>query len=222
VTHDAPHPEPAPRPRRFWLTVGEVVAVAGLALAALNYWDNRHDRAQAEREQAQARPRAKVPAFVMRGGVDEHGERVLLEPVDQGQVIQSQRYLFPSAVLDHAKEIGAGRPQVALAWFDDGLKRELKAARKAGAPLPQGEAALPIGVVTTYVEDGDLRTDRSLYRVGYAASPGLLGAVKLELQGVSLIRRGVTGDLQGAVDAQWRAERPKPPRPLSAGDNPPG
>jgi hypothetical protein len=65
-----------------------------------------------------------------------------------------------------------------------------------------------------------MRTDRSLYRVGYVARGGLLGAVKLELQGVSLLRRGVTGDLQGVVDAQWRADRPKPA--ASAGDNPPG
>jgi hypothetical protein len=220
LTQDTPRPEPSPRPRRLWLTVGEAVAVAGLGLAALNYWDNRHDRVEAEQQRAQAKAPARASAFVMRGGADKDGERVLLEPVDQRQVIQSQRYLFPTAVLDHAREIGAGRPQVALAWFDDGLKRELKAARKDGARLPEGEAELPVGVVTTYVEDGEMRTDRSLYRVGYVARGGLLGAMKLELQGMSLLRRGVTGDLQGAVDAQWRADRPKPA--ASAGDNPPG
>ncbi|HTI66346.1 MAG TPA: hypothetical protein VL460_02240, partial [Caulobacteraceae bacterium] len=85
--------------------------------------------------------------------------------------------------------------------------------RKTGAPLPEGEAVLPVGVETSYVEGGRMLTDRSLYRVGYVATPGLLGAVKLRLLGVSLIRRGLGGDLQGAVDAQWRATGPAPPPP---------
>ena len=127
---------------------------------------------------------------------------------DAGQLVQTQRYLFPAAVLGHAKEIGAGQLQIDLVWFEDGLGEVLKAARKAGGALPEGEAALPVGVVTTYVENGESRTDQSLYRVGYVAESGLLGAVKLRLVGASLVRRGVTGDLQAAVERAWAAEAP--------------
>ncbi len=204
-------PTPAQSQRRFWLTVGEVVAVAGLLLAGLNYWENHRDREEAAAQAAQAAKAAQVrPAsvFLMRGEADADGQRVMLEPTKAEQVVQTQRYLFPKPVLDHAREIGAGRLQIDLAWFDDGLKKALKAARKAGAALPEGEAMLPVGVITTYVENGETHTDSSIYRVGYVASGGLLGAVKLKLLGVSLIRRGVAGDLQAAVDAAWRAELP--------------
>jgi hypothetical protein len=208
MSEDAPKPESKPRGFRFWLTVGEVVAVLGLGLAALNYWDSHREREQVQREEAEKARTQGRSVFLMRGEADEDGERVMLEPVDPGQVVQTQRYLFPAAVLDHAKEIGAGRLQIDLVWFEDGLKRALKAARKAGAPLPKGEAALPVGVITRYVEDGETRTDRSIYRIGYVAGPGLLGAVKLKLIGATLVRRNVGGDVQAAVEAAWRREAP--------------
>jgi hypothetical protein len=37
MSEDAPKPEPKSRGFRFWLTIGEVVAVLGLGLAGLNY-----------------------------------------------------------------------------------------------------------------------------------------------------------------------------------------
>lgn len=199
--------------RRFWLTVGEVVAVLGLGLAGLNYWEGHRDREQALRQEAQKAQAQNRSVFLMRGEADKKGERVILQPTDPGQVVQTQRYLFPGAVLDHAKEIGAGRLQIDLVWFDHGLGRALKAARKAGASLPEGEAMLPVGVVTTYVENGETRTDQSIYRVGYVAEPGLLGAVKLRLLGATPMRRDVKGDVQAQVDAAWRAAAPEGANP---------
>lgn len=212
MSDDVPAPESAEakkQGRRFWLTVGEVVAVLGLGLAGLNYWESHRDREQALRKEAETAEVQRRSVFVMRGEADRKGERVMLTPTNPDQVVQTQRYLFPAEVLDHAKEIGSGRLQVDLVWFDHGLARALKADRKAGGDLPQGEAALPVGVITTYVENGETRTDQSLYRVGYVAEPGLLGAVKLKLIGASLIRRGVSGDVQAQVDAAWRAQHPK-------------
>jgi len=206
MSQEAPKPEPRPQGRRFWLTVGEVVAVLGLGLAGLNYWENHRDREQALRQEAVKAQAQSRSVFLMRGEADDDGERVMLEPTDLTQVVQTQRYYFPTPVLDHGKEIGAGRLQIDRVWIDDGLKSALKAARKAGAPLPKGEARLPVGIVTTYVEEGETRTDQSIYRVGYVVQPGLLGTLKLKLVGVSLVRRDVKGDVQAAVDAAWRAE----------------
>lgn len=221
MSQDAASSKARKEGRRFWLTVGEVVAVLGLGLAGLNYWEGHRDREAALRQEA-ARAQAEAKAqsrsvFLMKGDTDKRGERVLFEPANPAQVVQTQRYLFPAAVLDHGKEIGAGRLQIDLAWFEDGLETALKAARKAGARLPEGEARLLVGVITTYVENGETRTDQSLYRVGYIAEPGLLGAVKLKLLGAALERRDVRGDLQAAVNAAWRAAAPKPP-PAKAGD----
>jgi len=188
--------------------VGEVVAVLGLGLAALNYWESHRDHEQTVRQEAEKTQAQSRSVFLMRGQANKGGDRVMLDPTNPGQVVQTQRYLFPSPVLDHAKEIGAGRLQVDLSWFDGGLTQALKAACRRGAPLPKGEATLPMGVITTYVENGETRTDKSIYRVGYLARPGLLAAVKLELLGATLVRRDVKGDVQAAVDAAWLAETP--------------
>lgn len=206
MSQDPPKTEPKPQGRRFWLTVGEVVAVLGLGLAALNYWEGHRDREQAERQEAAKAAAASRSVFVMRGQADKKGERVMLEPTDPAQVVQTQRYLFPAEVLDRGKEIAAGQTQIDLVWFEAGLEKALKRRRKAGGDLPKGEATLPVGVLTTYVEDGETRTDRSIYRVGYMADGGLLGGVKLKLVGATLARRGVKGDVQAAVEAAWKAE----------------
>jgi hypothetical protein len=215
MSENAPQPEPKPTPaasgRRFWLTVGEVVAVAGLGLAALNYWESHRDREETLAQAARQAQAQKASVFVMRGEAEPEGKRVMLEPTSAAQVVQAQRYLFPAPVLDHAREIGAGRPQIDLVWFEGGLRGALKTARKAGAPYPKGEAMLPVGIVTTYIEAGETRTDQSVYRVGYLADPGMLGALKLQLTGAALVKRGVTGDLQAAVDAAWKAEGPQRP-----------
>ena len=215
MTEDQPNPERTRGQRRLLLTVGEVVAVLGLGLAALNFWDSHRDRthAELERVKAEAQQKAeaqKTPPFVMRAVADADGRRIVLEPLNADQAIQGQRYLLPTPVLGHTKAIDAGRPQVDLAWFEEGLRGQLRKARKAGTELPKGEAELPVGVITTYVDGGAMRTDRSLYRDGYVIDHGFLGALKLRLQGMSLVERDLKCDLQKAVDARWRNALPIP------------
>ncbi|CAN5293844.1 hypothetical protein BH09PSE2_BH09PSE2_24860 [soil metagenome] len=190
--------------RRRWATIGEVVGVCALLIAGLGYWDAHRERGQeAARRTAEARREQARAALVLTGEAQADGSRITLSTLGSGQAVQSQRYLFPKTVLGHAMEVSAARPQIALGWFEGGLKTALD-------PLPglkTGEGVLPVGVVTRYVEDGEAREDRSLYRVGYAVrKAGLFGGRKITLLGLSLHRRGVAGDLQAAVDAAWRAE----------------
>ena len=97
-------------------------------------------------------------------------------------------------------EVSAARPQIDLGWIEGGLRREVVQRRTAGGAA-DGEATLPVGIVTTFVQDGDIRTDQSLYRLGYAWRSRLLGGPRLALQGVSLIRRATPGDLRRTVEA---------------------
>jgi hypothetical protein len=62
---------------------------------------------------------------------------------------------------------------------------------------------VPVGVVTTYVEDGEMKTDRSVYAVAAILQGRLLRGSRLQLDGISLQRRGVGGDLKAAVEAAW-------------------
>ena len=191
------HPPTAKRPGRFWLTVGEAAAVLGVLIAALSWWDSHRQHALATKQaDAQAQVHA---ALVITGQADSGGSRIVLRPLKTDQAIQSQRYYFPTKVLDHAMEVSAAAPQIDADWIAAGLVRALDRAHAKGA----GEALLPVGVVTTYVEDGETRADRSLYKIGYAWRPRFLLGRQIRLQGISLSQRGVGGDLQALVNQRW-------------------
>ena len=69
---------------------------------------------------------------------------------------------------------------------------------------------LPVGIVTTFIEDGQTKTDRAIYLLGYSAHPRVLRSDKVELEGLSLLRRGAGEDIQHAVDAVWLSQNPPP------------
>jgi hypothetical protein len=194
-------PTPGEKGRRFWLTIGEVAAVAAVVIASMNYWE-AHRQHAAEQQHASAEERAQA-AFVLTGSADARGRIVALQPVKTSQVIQSQTYLFPGDVLGHPQEVTAAKPGIDAEWISGGLGRALDQAGARGA----GQAELPVGVVTTYVEDGESRTDRSIYQVGWAWRSRFLAGRKITLQGVSLLRRAAAGDLQAEVNRRWAASR---------------
>ena len=205
-------PDPPTRKRsRFWLNLGEATAVLAVVIAGLNYWDSHRERGEAAR-QTSAEQAART-VLVLKGQARNGGGRLGLEPVSAGQVIQSQRYLFPASVLDHPQDVVAASPRIDMAWIAPGLIRQLDARRAKTT----GEGLLPVAIVTAYVEDGQKRTDRSLYDVGYAWRPRLFGR-QIRLQGLSLDQRGVAGDLQAKVDRQWSAGQPQ--AGIGSGDGP--
>lgn len=193
---------PRRRPPIRWLTLAELVGILALVVAALGWWDNHRERLQQDQERAsEARARAsetqreiRKASFLLTGSVEADGRRVRLASAHPDQVIQTQTLLFPSAVRGDPIET-TGNPRIEADWFEGGLK---KAGVKAGQPR-----RVPVGVVTTYVEDGEMKTDRSVYAVAATLQGRLLRGARLQLDGISLVRRGVGGDLQAAVDAAW-------------------
>ncbi len=199
---------PAARKRRFrvWLTISELVGLLALVIAGLNFWDSHRQRMQDQKREVAADHAASARyAFVMSSQMEADGARLTFQAVEPVQAIQGQRYLFPRAVLDHAMEVSAAKPQIDLDWIAAGLRGEVALARKAGASA-DGEASIPVGVITTYVQDGDVRSDQSIYRLGYAWRARLLGGTRLALQGVSLLHRGLQGDLRPAVETAFRRQ----------------
>jgi hypothetical protein len=195
----------APKPRQgFWLTAGEIVGVLALVIAGLNYWESHQQHVQ-ESRRAENSARAQA-AFVAVGAADRDGRRIAISPLKAAQAIQTQRYLFPRDLADSPREISAARPQIDADWIFPGLSAALQAAHTKGA----GESHVPVAIETTYIEDGDERTDLSLYRIGYAWKPKLFGGQQIRLEGLALVGRGLTGDAQRVVDARWESERPKP------------
>ncbi len=198
-----PDPAPAARPRRqgFWLTVGEVVAVLALVIAGLNFWES-HQQHQNDVRRALAQTQAAT-AFVAGGEADRDGRFVSLHALGAGQAIQSQRYRFPDEVLDNPVEITAERPRIAADQIAAGLKRVLDENHARGA----GEARVPVVIQTVFVEDGDTRTDVSLYQLGVAWKRGFLGGRQIRLTGLALAKRALPDDPAPILQSHWTAAK---------------
>lgn len=189
------------RLRLRWLTLAEIVGVSALLIAGLGYWDNHRESAQADREraaaqaerQAEARAQAIKQSFLMTGRPEEDGARLRLASANPDQVIQTQTLWFPAAIRGAPAET-TGNPRLQAEWFDGGLRK---------ARLKHGR--LPVTVRTVYVADGQTQTDTALYMVGFNLKSRLLRPARVELEGLSLVRRGVTGDPQAAAEAAWTA-----------------
>lgn len=187
-----------------WLTLAELVGVLALVIAGLGFWDSHRERTQADRERAEAAreqraERALKQSFLMLGTPDKDGEKVRLSTVHAEQVIQTQTLWFPADIRADSVET-TGNPRLEAGWIEDGLRR---AVGRAGGKPKRGR--LPVGIVTVFIEDGQTRTDRAIYQLGYSLHPRVLLGARVELEGLTLARRGVAGDLQAAVDSQWAA-----------------
>jgi hypothetical protein len=198
-----------------WLSLAEFVGIVAVAIAALGYWDSHRERAQTDRERAAAEQEKRAEAkagvlklsFLMTGTPEGAGDRLRLATVHPEQVIQTQALSFPSEVRGDAVQT-TGNPRIEAGWFEGGLDKALHAR---GAKQHQGR--LPVGVVTVFIEDGQTKTDRALYLVGYSLHPRVLRSDKVELEGLSLAGRGVAEDMQAAIDSLWARQAPAPAKP---------
>jgi hypothetical protein len=198
-----------------WLSLAELVGITAVVIAALGYWDTHRERALTERERAAEAQEKKAEAkagalklsFLMTGSPEGTGDRLRLTSVHPEQVIQTQSITFPSEVRGDAVQT-TGNPRLEAGWFEGGLD---KAQRDHGAKQRQGR--MPVGIVTVFIEDGQSKTDRALYQAGFSTHPRVLRSDKVELEGLSLIRRGVGEDIQAAVDGVWARQNPPPAKP---------
>ncbi len=181
--------------RRRWVTIGEVIGIAALAISALSFWDSHRERAEADEKAAVAEKReAVVKSFVLTAtGL---GETLKLKPARDEQAIQDQSMTFPTAVRADAVD-AAGDARIDAGWIEDGLRK---------VKFDGGEKRVhrvPVSIVTRYVSDGEVRTDRAIYDVAYTVHGRLLGSDEVKLEGLSLLRRGAAADARPALDAIW-------------------
>jgi hypothetical protein len=186
--------------RRLWITVSEVVGVLALIVAGLSFWDAHRDRSRGAQQAAVQQQASSV--LVLTGDVDGSGDRIALKPMKSDQAVQSQTLIFPSAIRADPVQIDAAQPRIEKDWVVEGLKKAEDAEKKAGRK-PGREGRLPVGIITSYIQDGVMRTDRSLYRIGYSTSSNLIGVERVKLEGLSLVRRGAGSDLKREVEALW-------------------
>jgi hypothetical protein len=187
--------------RRRWITIGEAVAVAGVIIAGLTFWNGYEDRrdAVAEREVATLAAAAEKNAARHRvtlaaSAVDGDG---IAFGAQGGCPLQSSEIRFPSAFgVDPKSTVITHRIE------SDWIAKPLLKLTDGGADRREGRVPVLIDA-ECIAEDGN-RDETAIYDLLWQTEPGgLLGGRSLKLRG--LVRRSPGGD-QRRLDALWAVE----------------
>lgn len=185
--------------RRRWVTLAEVVAVAGVLIAALTLWTNWSDHRanEADKIAAQssaARERTKIDLSAI---VQDGGNTLLLK--DARHDLQDVTITFPRA-LGVSPQRPPAEPVIDKSWFSKPLLK----LTDGGADNRAGR--LPVLVSVQYFDGDTTRSASGIYEVIWKTEAGLpLMGRSLKLEGLRVRQRG--GD-QAKLDAIWGKEKP--------------
>jgi hypothetical protein len=163
-------PTPAEQ-RRRWINIGEIVAVAGLAISGLalwNSWGKGDDKPVVVKEE-------KAIPLVLRGKVEDGGKAIRLTPLEDSHALED--VTIAAAKPGSGSASFGSEPVLSAAGIEDWLPDD--AAK-------EGVGSLPVVITTRYVEHGATRQSRGRYRIRYGWSDGgLLSGKSLRLTGFS-------------------------------------
>ncbi|WP_448657808.1 hypothetical protein ACPVPU_10065 [Sphingomonas sp. CJ99] len=204
-----PHPDPQQQAtrqaearaiRRRWITLGETIAVAGVVIAGLTFWNNWQERQDAAAERQAERSAATKTERAARGRVmlttmaaDANGITVAAQP---GCSLQSTTVRFPAA-LGTAEQTTVLEHRIEAEWIADRLLE----LTDGGSDRRDGR--LPVLIAADCIDSDGQRSESAIYDLLWRTEPGgLLGGRRLVLRG--LVRReGVSGDGQRRLDTLW-------------------
>lgn len=188
--------------RRRWLTIGELVAVAGVIIAGVSLWLSWADkRDEASRKAAEAsNVKAAETRLDLRAAVVEGGRQAVLS--DPAHEILDTAVAFPKAL-----GVGAQAPvlpRIEADWFGAALL----AATDKGADEREGR--LPVLVTLSYRAGDATRQDRAIVELVWRTSGRMLKGRELRIEAARIRERGGN---QARIDALWAQElaRLKPP-----------
>jgi hypothetical protein len=198
------------RSRLRWITLGEAVAIAAVAISGVGLWQSYQDRSQDRAEKASEAARATSPApFYLRATADADGSTLNLAPVVADHAIQGQAIHFPPA-FKLAPVTTTSDARIEAGWFADALKADRKT--RLLSDETQGDERVPVMIETDYLAGGAPLKARAYYDIGYALEGHFLRGASVKLRGLSLI--GKAGAAGAAADqhlaALWDARAGKP------------
>jgi len=188
--------------RRRWLTIGELVAVAGVIIAGVSLWISWADkRSEADaKASAASKAAAAQTRLDLRATVSEGGRQVVL--ADATHEILDTAVAFPKA-------LGVGGqapvlPRIESSWFSAAVL----AATDKGADEREGR--LPVLVTVSYRAGDTTKQDRAIVELVWRTSGRMLAGRELRVEAARIRERG--GE-QARIDALWAQEiaRLKPP-----------
>ena len=187
--------------RRRWVTLAEVLAVAGVVIAGLtlyNSWQERRDSAATKIEEraAAARDRSR---FELRG-VPASGHSSILLTRDEAHPLGDVRVSFPTA-LGVAPQDAVGHT-IEADWFE----RPLREQTDGGEDDVTGR--LPVLVDYSFMADDKPIARCAIYDVVWKTEGQLLRGRRVTLLDFRLREAGGS---QQRIDALWARDKPKPP-----------
>jgi len=181
--------------RRRWLTIGELVAVAGVIIAGVSLWvswadkrDEADQKASAASKAAAAETRLELRAVVSDGGK----QAILSDPAHE---ILDTAIAFP-------KSLGVNTQAPVLLrieanWFSSAVL----AVTDKGADEREGR--LPVLVTISYRAGDATKQDRAIVELVWRTSGRMLAGRELRIEAARIRERG--GD-QARIDSLWAQE----------------
>jgi hypothetical protein len=160
------------RTRRRWISLGEIIAFAALAVSALGVWiawkSSTENKTTHVVEQRQAIP------LTLRGSVEQDGRELVITPVESSHALESLTLIIK------------GASPIELA-SDGKLKAsELESTLKDRDHDRKGSLDLPVRIDARYVEAGADRRRAGNYLLRYRwEGGGLFGGRSLRLTGLT-------------------------------------
>ena len=156
--------------RRRWISLGEAIALAALAVSALGVWiawkSSSEDKPTRVVEQRQAIP------LTLRGRIDDDGRALEISPVEPVHALESLTVTIHGASIDVGGDgrLGASDVEAALKKLDEN----------------KGDHTILVRLDARYVEAGLDRRGGGNYTLRYRwEGGGLLGGRSLRLTGLA-------------------------------------
>ena len=161
---------PDAKARRRWITLGEIIGLAALAISGLGLWNSwRSDNDKPAPPPAEQR-RAIPIAF--RGQVEDEGKAMVVSPVETGHALESLTVTV------------AGKPVISAG--SDGRISASEVERLVEAGKEKRPGTLTARIDARYIEAGALKQGGGRYRISYRWDEGgLFGGKRLRLTGLS-------------------------------------
>ena len=186
--------------RRRWVTLAEVVGVAGLLIAALSLWMSWSDRrADDQEKRAERASESKARTLVLLTATPEQGGAWLALKDDAHQ-IQSIDVRFPAA-LGVAAQTSVLEPHIEADWFSGPILK----ATDNGPDVRQGR--VPVLITSNYWDADKQRSDSAIYDVVWQTKGRVLQGRVLRLKGILLRERTSQA---ARLEALWAREKPVP------------
>lgn len=204
MTDPAPAPETptekteAQAIRKRWVTLGEIVAVAGVIIAALTLWNSFYERRDAEQVRQDERRAAQETAAAERRRIglvatDEGGSSLAFKGVECA--LQSTNITFPTA-LGVPPQFTVTVHEIDASWF----AKPLLKMTDGGADHRDGR--IPVLIESRCIGDSGPRVETAIYDIVYRIEPRVLLGRTVKVRGM-VLHEAAGSNAKARLDALW-------------------